>query len=312
MTAMSKAAVDWQWQNAAAGSAAGLATVSFSHPLDVVRTRFQVNDGRNPHIPSYKNTPHALFTIARSEGLRGLYAGFYPAVLGSTISWGLYFFFYSKAKQRYLKNRDELSPGLHLASAAEAGGLVCLFTNPVWLVKTRLQLQTPEHSRPYSGFHDALKTVVKDEGWKALYKGLVPGLFLQVTHGAIQFTAYEELRKVLVNSRSEPSVLISSSAELLTSMDYASLGASSKLAAILVTYPIQVIRARLQQRPNIDGVPRYVDSWHVMKKTARLEGLNGFYKGMTANLLKNLPSASLTFVVYENILNMLTLERAKE
>ncbi|GKC38585.1 folate transporter 1, chloroplastic isoform X1, partial [Tanacetum coccineum] len=43
-----------------------------------------------------------------------------------------------------------------------------------------------------------------------------------------------------------------------------------------------------------------------------LEGLNGFYKGMTANLLKSLPSASLTFVVYENILNMLTLERAKE
>ncbi|PWA78925.1 folate transporter 1, chloroplastic [Artemisia annua] len=328
MTAMSKAAVDWQWQNAAAGSAAGLATVTFSHPLDVVRTRFQVNDGRNPLLPSYKNTPHALFTIARSEGLRGLYAGFYPAVLGSTISWGLYFYFYSKAKQRYLKNRDELSPGLHLASAAEAGGLVCLFTNPVWLVKTRLQLQTPEHSRPYSGFHDALKTVVKDEGWKALYKGLVPGLFLvrfgivifrlsfaihmQVTHGAIQFTAYEELRKVLVNFRSEQSVLISSSAELLTSMDYATLGASSKLAAILVTYPIQVIRSRLQQRPSIDGVPRYVDSWHVMKKTARLEGLNGFYKGMTANLLKNLPSASLTFVVYENILNMLTLERAKE
>lgn len=33
--------VDWQWQNAVAGSVAGLATVAFSHPLDVVRTRFQ-------------------------------------------------------------------------------------------------------------------------------------------------------------------------------------------------------------------------------------------------------------------------------
>lgn len=306
-------AVDWQWENAAAGSVAGLATVTFSHPLDVVRTRFQVNDGRNPHLPSYKNTRQALFTIARSEGLRGLYAGFYPAVLGSTISWGLYFYFYSKAKQRYLKNRDKLSPGLHLASAAEAGGLVCVLTNPVWLVKTRLQLQTPEHqTRLYSGFHDALKTVVKDEGWKALYKGIVPGLFLQVSHGAIQFTAYEELRKVLVNFRFERSVLISSSADLLTTMDYATLGASSKLAAILVTYPFQVIRARLQQRPGINGVPRYIDSWQVMKRTARLEGLNGFYKGITANILKNLPSSSLTFVVYENILNMLKLARAKE
>ncbi|XP_071692654.1 folate transporter 1, chloroplastic-like [Rutidosis leptorrhynchoides] len=309
----SEAVADWQWKNAAAGSAAGLATVTFSHPLDVVRTRFQVNDGRNPHLPSYKNTSHALFTIARSEGLKGLYGGFYPAVLGSTISWGLYFYLYSKAKQRYLKNRDELTPGLHLASAAEAGALVCLLTNPIWLVKTRLQLQTPEYqSRPYSGFHDALKTVVKDEGWRALYKGLAPGLFLQVTHGAIQFTAYEEFRKVLVNFRTEQSVLISGSAEILKTIDYITLGASSKLAAILVTYPFQVIRARLQQRPGIDGLPRYMDSWHVMTKTARLEGVNGFYKGITANLVKNLPSASLTFVVYETILDMLQLARFKK
>ncbi|KAL0290199.1 UNVERIFIED_CONTAM: Folate transporter 1, chloroplastic, partial [Sesamum radiatum] len=60
---------------------------------------------------------------------------------------------YSKAKQRYLRSREELSPGLHLASAAEAGGLVCFCTNPIWLVKTRLQLQTPQQARPYSGFH---------------------------------------------------------------------------------------------------------------------------------------------------------------
>ncbi|KAL0349552.1 UNVERIFIED_CONTAM: Folate transporter 1, chloroplastic, partial [Sesamum radiatum] len=185
-------AADWQWENAAAGSAAGLATVAFTHPFDVIRTRFQVNDGRLSYLPTYRNTPHALFTIARTEGLRGLYAGFYPAVLGSTISWvldtlmdtkwGVYVsnkvleypkFGYSKAKQRYLRSREELSPGLHLASAAEAGGLVCFCTNPIWLVKTRLQLQTPQQARPYSGFH---ATPVhsghsKIHGYLACYEG---------------------------------------------------------------------------------------------------------------------------------------------
>ncbi|KAL7104619.1 hypothetical protein ACP275_08G256600 [Erythranthe tilingii] len=305
-------AAEWQWENAAAGSAAGLATVSFTHPLDVIRTRFQVNDGRLSNLPTYKNTPHALFTIARTEGFRGLYAGFYPAVLGSTISWGLYFYFYSKAKQRYLRSREELSPVLHLASAAEAGGLVCFCTNPVWLVKIRLQLQTPQQVRPYSGFHDALRTILKEEGWRALYKGLVPGLFL-VTHGAIQFTAYEELRKMVIKFRTEESAENPNVAEnLLDSFDYAVLGASSKLAAVALTYPFQVIRARLQQRPNIEGIPRYVDSWHVMKETARFEGLRGFYKGITANVLKNAPAASVTFIVYENVLNMLKLARKKD
>ncbi|GMH14888.1 hypothetical protein Nepgr_016729 [Nepenthes gracilis] len=299
----------WQWENAVAGAVAGFATVGSMHPLDVVRTRFQVNDGRISHLPTYKNTPHAIFTIARAEGLRGLYAGFYPAVIGSSISWGLYFFFYSRAKQRYHKNRSgELSPGLHLASAAEAGALVCLCTNPVWLVKTRLQLQTPLHqTRPYSSLYDALRTIVKEEGWTALYKGIMPSLFL-VSHGAIQFTVYEELRKATVFFKSGRN-RNDDADDVLTSLDYAFLGATSKVAAILFTYPFQVIRARLQQRPNSVGIPRYADSWHVLKETARFEGIRGFYKGITANLLKNVPASSITFIVYENVLKMLKSTR---
>ena len=88
----------WQWENATAGAFASFATVAAMHPLDVVRTRFQVNDGRISHLPSYKNSAHTIFSIARLEGLRGLYAGFLPAVLGSTISWGLYFFLFFMIK----------------------------------------------------------------------------------------------------------------------------------------------------------------------------------------------------------------------
>ncbi|XP_017427843.1 folate transporter 1, chloroplastic isoform X2 [Vigna angularis] len=297
----------WQWENATAGAAAGFATVAVMYPLDVVRTRFQVNDGRVSHLPSYKNTAHAVFTIARSEGLRGLYAGFLPGTLGSTISWGLYFFFYDKAKQRYARNGEgKLSPGLHLASAAEAGGLVCLCTNPVWLIKTRLQLQSPLHqTEPYSGLYDAFRTITREEGFSALYRGIVPGLFL-VSHGAIQFTAYEELRKVIIDFKSKRSTFHNHNPDkLLNSVDYAVLGATSKLAAILLTYPFQVMRSRLQQRPSGDGVPRYMDTWHVVKETARFEGIRGFYKGITANLLKNAPASSITFIVYENVLKFL-------
>ncbi|KAK6922660.1 Mitochondrial substrate/solute carrier, partial [Dillenia turbinata] len=286
---MSQSTGPWQWENATAGAVAGFATVACMHPLDVVRTRFQANDGRLLSLPSYRNTIHALLTIARFEGLRGLYAGFGPAVIGSTVSWSLYFFFYGRAKQRYSKNKDQqLSPSLHLASAAEAGALVCLCTNPIWLIKTRMQLQTPLHqTRPYSGLYDALRTILKEEGWSTLYKGIGPGLVLQVSHGAIQFTAYEELRKAIIGFKSKGTEWDSKlSDKLLTSVDFAVLGASSKVAAILLTYPFQ-------QRPSIDGTPRYVDSWHVIKEAARFEGLRGFYKGITANLLKNVPASSI-------------------
>ncbi|PIA55884.1 hypothetical protein AQUCO_00700303v1 [Aquilegia coerulea] len=238
----------WHWENATAGAIAGFATVASLHPLDVVRTRFQVNDGRLTNVPLYKNTANAIYTIARTEGFRGIYAGFYPAVLGSTVSWSLYFFFYGRAKNRYSKGGEKkLSPGFHLLSAAEAGALVSLFTNPVWLVKTRLQLQTPMHqTRPYSGFNDALRTIVKEEGWRALYRGMGPSLLLQVSHGAIQFTTYEELRQIFVRYKTKGRVNDTEGDKVLNSVDYAMLGASSKFAAMLFTYPYQVIRARLQ------------------------------------------------------------------
>lgn len=304
----------WRWENMAAGAIAGFTAVVSLHPLDVVRTRFQVNDGRtgaSPNIHVYKNTTHALYTIARMEGLRGLYAGFFPAVLGSTVSWGLYFFFYNQAKQRYMKGDDvQLSPALHMVSAAEAGSLVCLCTNPVWVVKLRLQLQTSSHQiRKYSGFADTLKTIVKEEGVSALYKGIGPGLLL-VSHGAIQFTAYEEFRMMALRfKRGKYHVNEVDDKKILNSVDYAALGAMSKVTAILLTYPYQVIRARLQQRPSTDGIPKYRDSWHVVKETARFEGLPGFYRGITSNMLKNIPSASIAFVVYENLLKFFKSQR---
>jgi solute carrier family 25 folate transporter 32 len=108
---------------------------------------------------------------------------------------------------------------------------------------------------------------VKEEGPRALYKGIVPGLVL-VSHGAIQFTAYEELRKIIVDLK-ERRRKSESTDNLLNSADYAALGGSSKVAAVLLTYPFQVIRARLQQRPSTNGIPRYIDSLHVIRETAR-------------------------------------------
>uniref|UniRef100_A0A804P8D2 Folate transporter 1 chloroplastic n=1 Tax=Zea mays TaxID=4577 RepID=A0A804P8D2_MAIZE len=292
----------WTWENAAAGAAAGFATVAALHPLDVVRTRFQVSGGRGwSEVPPYRNTAHAVYTITRSEGLRGLYAGFYPAVLGSTVSWGLYFFL------------GRMTSFIQSIISSQLQKQVSLFTNPIWLVKTRLQLQTAKHhTSQYSGFSDALKTILREEGFLALYRGIGPGLLL-VTHGAIQFTAYEELRKAMIFFKSAQSRADDAGGgeSLLNSIDFAALGAGSKVAAILLTYPYQVIRARLQQRPGTDGTPKYSNSWHVVKETAKYEGVRGFYRGITSNLLKNLPAASLTFVVYENVIKLFKATKEK-
>ena len=72
-------------------------------------------------------------------------------------------------------------------------------TNPIWLVKTRMQLQMRKASeqhriKPYSNMIDAFRTIVRDEGWLALYKGSGPAMLL-TSHGGVQFVVYEYLRK---------------------------------------------------------------------------------------------------------------------
>lgn len=305
-------AAEWRWDSAVAGGAAGLTSVVALHPLDIVRTRFQVHDGRLHTVPSYRHTFHALYTIGRVEGVRGLYAGLLPALLGSSLSWSLYFFLYSNIKERNRRRfgRAELGPSLHLLSAAEAGSVVAVLTNPVWVVKTRLQLQAPGHGArmPYRGFSDAFTVILREEGLRGFYRGLGPGLVL-VSHGALQFMAYEEGRKLLVSYRTRqyalPDAVVTRGEQLLTSQDFAVLGASSKLFAVMATYPYQVIRSRLQQRPSEDGVSRYVNSWYTFKAILRYEGFRGFYKGIVPNLLRVLPSSSLTFLVYESVMKFL-------
>jgi solute carrier family 25 folate transporter 32 len=110
------------------------------------------------------------------------------------MAWGVYFFAYSQAKARCQRRRGTrpLGPAQHLASAAQAGALVCLLTNPVWVAKTRMQLQrvsaaaagtaVAAGAQQYRGLAHCLVTIARDEGMRGLYKGLLPSLLLVRRH----------------------------------------------------------------------------------------------------------------------------------
>jgi solute carrier family 25 folate transporter 32 len=287
------------------------------------------------------------------------------------MAWGIYFFAYNTAKERY-RRRDpaqaKLSPGLHLASAAEAGSIVCLITNPVWVVKTRLQLQKRSLATAagaaagaataappaaaaaaagsaaqaagaalraavgasaasgvpravagagagagpaYRGFVDCFVQVARREGVRGLYKGLLPSLLL-VSHGAIQFAVYEELKSAAQGFRGFTHPLGGRRAQggapapprALTSAEVTACGALSKLVASVSTYPSQVVRSRLQQRMDARAL-KYTGALDVVRKTLAREGVGGLYKGLLPNVLRVMPQSALTFLVYESVMAQL-------
>lgn len=142
-----------------------------------------------------------------------------------------------------------------------------------------------KHPRAYSSVADGLREIFRSEGLHGFYRGLLPSLF-GVSHGALQFMIYEEL-KISRRRRKQRD---------LSSSDFIILSGLAKVSAGSITYPYQVVRARLQM---YDSGKIYNGAKDVIMKIWRQEGMKGFYKGLAPNLLRVLPSTWVTFLVYE-------------
>ena len=125
-----------------------------------------------------------------------------------------------------------------------------------------------------SGF----RSIINTEGIPGLYRGLVPSLF-GVSHGAVQFMAYETLKNAWRNQAEKRGLTLQTKANgevFLGNVGTLVLSGTSKIIAGSVTYPYQVVRARLQ---TYDAEAVYGSALDVVRKVVREEGIRGFYKG---------------------------------
>lgn len=273
-------------------------------------------------------------SIVRHEGVLALYQGWVPAVTGSSVSWGGYFYFYERLKRALVDHRTEtrgstvpaaqvLTPLDNFVLACGAGGVMVAITNPIWLIKTRMQLQMKRigelhNIQPYRGMWDAARRIAREEGYAALYKGSGPALLL-TSHGGVQFVVYEYLRKHFHYTRaqrrhsSDPGSVWQ---RFELSIGYLVMGAVAKITASTVTYPLQVVKSRLQQRAEAleltsDGEVRAVTRHYsgmadAFRRILKQEGMRGLFKGLIPNALRVAPGAAITFVVYEGVMDWLS------
>lgn len=283
-----------------AGFTAGIVSTLSLHPLDMVKTRLQVDRSSSGFGTSLQVIRKIFY---HEGGCAAFYRGLTPNLIGNSTSWGLYFLCYSSLKDTiriYRKESEQiLTSSDYLLASGSAGVITSVLTNPIWVIKTRM-LSTGSHAPgAYSSFASGAKQIYQLEGIPGFYRGLVPALF-GVSHGALQFMAYEQLKLFRLRSMNNMGSIESSrlgAERVLGNVDFFAISGLSKVFAGSVTYPYQVIRSRLQ---TYEAHLIYRGAIDVISQIWAQEGIAGFYKGLGPNLFRVLPSTWVTFLVYEN------------
>jgi len=212
-----------------------------------------------PHSPFYSNSHHTARNpffflnfrdIAREESPRALFKGLVPTLVGVVPARSINFFTYGNGKQIIADrfNGGQENSYVHLYAAAIAGIVTGTATNPIWVVKTRLQLSASDklatattavvgsRSSPLVGggvVFSTVKQIAREESIRGFYKGLSAS-YLGVTEGTIQWVLYERLKRLTARTEGSGGSALQEWAGMLGS------AGTAKCVASLITYPHEV------------------------------------------------------------------------
>ncbi|KAM0793385.1 hypothetical protein ACM66B_000838 [Microbotryomycetes sp. NB124-2] len=290
--------------------------------------------------PRRRRPPPAVHLVAggdvyRYEGPTALFKGLGPTLVGVVPGRSINFFVYGNGKQLYADqfNHGQENSVIHLSAAATAGVITAAATNPIWVVKTVMQLQQQQRSQPGSKaptsstqrtlppapkqpsatFSHSFRSmtspplplhrrptsysttiaIFRANGVRGFYKGLSASL-LGVTEGTIQWTLYERFKLMANYGRKT---------EEQNGWRVSAAAGAAKLVATIITYPHEVIRTRLRQPAPPGQSPKYISLVQSFKLVLAEEGWRALYGGLSPHLLRVVPNAITMYWVYEQVVS---------
>jgi hypothetical protein len=232
---------------------------------------------------SYTSMTDALARISSVEGIRGLWKGIASVILGAGPAHALYFGTYEMVKEFTGGN----SQGFQLLSTGFAGASATVtadaFMNPFDVIKQRMQLE----GNPFKSVWQCARQLYMEEGLRAFYVSYPTTLTMTVPFTAIQFSTYEAAKKVL-----NPSNIYSPASHAIG-------GAIAGATAAALTTPLDVAKTLLQTRGcSSDMKIRHTTTLsQAFRVIYQLEGVRGFWRGLTPRICTHMPSNALSWLV---------------
>ncbi|PFH55956.1 hypothetical protein XA68_17326 [Ophiocordyceps unilateralis] len=288
--------------NFALGSLAGAFGAFMVYPIDLVKTRLQNQRGALPGQRLYKNSIDCFQKVIRNEGIRGLYSGVLPQLVGVAPEKAIKLTINDLVRGYLTDDQGKILWWSEVAAGASAGGCQVIFTNPLEIVKIRLQVQGEVAKTVNASPKRSAMWIVRNLGLVGLYKGASACLLRDVPFSAIYFPTYSHLKKDLFGESATKKLGV---LQLLTA------GAMAGMPAAYLTTPCDVIKTRLQVEAR-KGEASYTGLRHAAKTIWREEGFRAFFRGGPARIFRSSPQFGFTLAAYEVLQNLIPMPGTKK
>lgn len=273
------------WRQLMAGAIAGSVSRTGTAPLDRIKVFRQVHG-----LVDFRGNVLSSFQYMVNEGgLRSLWRGNGINVLKIAPETAIKFTAYEQIKNVMRGRNEKRNLRVHerFVAGSLAGAMAQTVIYPMEVLKTRLTLRK---TGQYSGIVDCFKQIIQREGVAAFYKGYVPNMLSIVPYAGIDLAVYETLKFSWLNRNkglADPGVTV-----------LVACGAVSSTCGQLASYPLALIRTRMQAQALVKGAPR-PSMLALLQNIVTQEGVAGLYRGISPNLLKVIPAVSVSYVAYE-------------
>ncbi|GAA6000422.1 citrin [Rhodotorula paludigena] len=274
------------------GGIAGALGATAVYPIDLTKTRMQNQRSKVVGEVLYKNSLDCVKKVYKNEGFTGFYRGLPPQLIGVAPEKAIKLTVNDLVREYATdKETGRIKLPWELAAGGLAGGCQVIFTNPLEIVKIRLQMQG-ENAKVTGAPRQSAAQIVKSLGLIGLYRGAAACLARDVPFSAIYFPAHAHLKKDVFHDGRDGKVL--SYGEALAA------AAIAGMPAAYLTTPADVIKTRLQSEAR-KGETHYKGIGDAFRKILAEEGAAALFKGGPARVLRSSPQFGVTLVAYENL-----------
>uniref|UniRef100_A0A8C6UM89 Solute carrier family 25 member 12 n=1 Tax=Neogobius melanostomus TaxID=47308 RepID=A0A8C6UM89_9GOBI len=267
------------------GSIAGATGATAVYPIDLVKTRMQNQRSTGSFVGElmYKNSFDCAKKVLRYEGFVGFYRGLLPQLIGVAPEKAIKLTMNDFVRDKFTTEDGAIPLPAEILAGGCAGASQVIFTNPLEIVKIRLQVAGEITTGP----RVSALSVVRELGFLGLYKGAKACFLRDIPFSAIYFPVYAHTKQKLADEDGSIGPL-----QLLTA------GAIAGVPAASLVTPADVIKTRLQVAARA-GQTTYNGVIDCFRKLLREEGFTALWKGAGARVFRSSPQFAVTLVTYE-------------